>query len=87
MRQWKAVVGALFAVGMFFGASVGPASADPEPTMCGITRLHDGFPSPPSASDSVWYREDTRVGGGVTLTKNFGAPAGFGDRRACADHE
>jgi hypothetical protein len=71
--------GTAFAVGMFFGASVGPAGADPGTHRVLEPTLHDGFPSSPSATDTGWYREDTRVGGGVTLTKNFGAPPGLGD--------
>ena len=78
MRRWKVLFGASFGMAMFFGASVGPAGADPGTHHVRDYSLRDGFPSPPSASDSLWYREDTRVGGGVTLTKNFGAPAGFG---------
>jgi hypothetical protein len=38
------------------------------------TTLRDGNPPSLSKSDSIWYREDTRVGGGVTLTRDFGAP-------------
>jgi hypothetical protein len=41
--------------------------------------LRDGAALSPSASDTLWYREDTRPGGGATLTKNFNAPPGFGD--------
>jgi len=40
--------------------------------------MHDGYAANPSATDVGWYREDTRVGGGVTLTTNFGGAPSFG---------
>lgn len=76
MSRWKMAVGSAFAFMVVVGATVGPASADAGTHRVFEPILHDGYPSTPSATDSGWYRQDTRVGGGVTLTNDFGSPDG-----------
>ena len=51
-----------------------PASAATTVSPVSEAQLQDGRPSSPSDTDPHWYRQDTTTGGGVTLTKDFGAP-------------
>ncbi|MDQ6698432.1 MAG: hypothetical protein M3Z46_13345 [Actinomycetota bacterium] len=76
--RWKTLTALAFGTAMVCGATAGPVAADPGPHMVRDNTLHDGYPNPPQETDNGWYREDTQVGGGVTLTSNFGAPSGFG---------
>jgi hypothetical protein len=52
----------------------GPASAETATYRVLESQLRDGFPSTGSANDAKWYRADTTLGGGVTITDDFGAP-------------
>lgn len=68
MRWWKIALGVGFASALAFGPTVAATAAT---TTVRVTQssLRDGYPSNPSSSDNLWYRMDTRVGGGVTLVK------------------
>lgn len=78
MRWWKIALGVGFASALALGPTVA-ATAATNTVRVTESSLRDGYPANPSSSDNLWYRMDTRVGGGVTLTKDFGAPPGFGD--------
>jgi hypothetical protein len=79
MGKWaKLCAGAVCATSIVLGPTVWPAMADPGTHRVLETNMRDGAPPSPDPSDANWYREDTRVGGGVTLTTNFGAPTGLG---------
>jgi hypothetical protein len=77
-RRTKAVLGAGFAGATVLGGYVGPAMAATTTQRITAPTLHDGAP-PADADDTGWYRDDTRTGGGVNLTDDFGEPAALGD--------
>ena len=68
MRWWKIALGVGFAAALALGPTVA-ATAATNTVRVSQSSLRDGYPSNPSSSDNLWYREDTRVGGGVTLVK------------------
>ena len=78
-RSWRVLIGGAFASALGIGATVGPASAATVTQRVIESTLKDGNRPNGDASDTSWYREDTHVGGGVTLTRDFGGPTGFGD--------
>jgi hypothetical protein len=77
-RRTKAVLGAGFAGSIALGGYVGPAMAATTNQRVSQSTLRDGNP-PGDPDDTKWYRTDTRVGGGVTLTDAFGEPTALGD--------
>jgi hypothetical protein len=77
-RRTKALLGAGFAGSIVLGGYVGPAMAATTTQRITEQTLHDGNP-PNDSDDTGWYREDTRTGGGVNLTEDFGEPAALGD--------
>lgn len=79
MRGTKVFVAGAFASAMFISVSAGPAGADPGTHKVFDQVVHDGYPSSPDPRDAGWYRQDTRTGGTVGLSNEFGAPAGFGN--------
>ena len=78
MRSLKVLAAAVIAGAIVLGPGL-PVFADT--TTLGVSDLviHDGYAPTPSATDSIWYREDTRPGGSVFSTRTFGAPTGLGD--------
>lgn len=78
-RHWKVLAGLVFASGLAIGGGVGPASAATVNQRVIESTLKDGSRPNGDASDTSWYREDTRVGGGITLSRDYGGPSGFGD--------
>jgi hypothetical protein len=75
----KKLLGGALVGGALIAATAAPVGAATSTDRVSETNMRDGYAASPSASDTNWYREDTRVGGGVTQTKDFGAPTGFGD--------
>ncbi len=78
MRSLKVLVCAAIASAVVLGPGL-PAFAETATLAASDTVIHDGYAANPSASDYLWYREDTRPGGNVFSSKTFGAPAGLGD--------
>lgn len=79
MRKWKMTIGSAFAFLVVVGGTVGPASAATVNQRVTEATLKDGNRPNGNASDTSWYREDTRIGGGVTLSKVYGGSPTFGD--------
>jgi hypothetical protein len=75
VRRSKTLTAAVFAsvVLLALVGVCGPASAETATYRVLESQLRDGFPSSGSASDDKWYRADTTLGGGVTITDQFGA--------------
>lgn len=78
-RKTNRLIGGALVGGALIVATSAPVGAATSTDRVIEASMRDGYAVSPSASDALWYREDTRVGGGVTQTKVFGAPAGFGD--------
>jgi hypothetical protein len=76
-RPIKILAGAAFASAIAIGPATVASAADSTHRVS-QSQMRDGSLTY-SADDANWYRDDTRVGGGVTLTKDFGAPSGLGD--------
>ncbi|CAN5561758.1 hypothetical protein BH10ACT1_BH10ACT1_04920 [soil metagenome] len=84
MKRWtKAISGTTVAVALALGGTMGPASAATSRYSVSESGIKDGNPS---SVDNGWYREDTRPGGSVSVTRHltsasdgFSGPAGFGD--------
>ena len=82
----KLLSGAVFVVGLALGPAL-PAAAATENHRVDNTLLRDGYPPPDANQDTAfWYREDTRVGGSVTIYRSSdsgalpgGGPPGYGD--------
>jgi hypothetical protein len=79
MARWRRLAGSVLVGGVLLVRAAVPLGAATSVDRVSESTLRDGNPSSLSADDPLWYREDTRVGGGVTLTKDFGAPPNFGD--------
>ena len=75
MGRWRKLAGGVLVGGVLLVRAAVPLGAATAVDPVSESTLRDGNPSSLSTSDSLWYREDTRVGGGVTLTKDFGAPS------------
>jgi hypothetical protein len=75
--RWKLVVAALTVTTFLLGGYVGAAGADTTKETVGFSQLRDGDPD--GNHPHLWYRTDTRTGGGVNLTTDFGGPTGFGN--------
>jgi hypothetical protein len=69
MRWWKIALGVGFASALALGPTAAMAAPTTNTVRVSQSSLRDGYPSNPSSSDNLWYRMDTRVGGGVTLVK------------------
>jgi hypothetical protein len=69
----KLFAGVAVAGAVVFGAAT-PLSASIVNLPVSELGIRDGSPQAPSRNDLIWYRGGTTVGGGVTLTKDFGAP-------------
>jgi hypothetical protein len=74
MGRWRKLVGGGLVGGVLLVRAAVPLGAAMSVDRVSEGNMRDGNPSSLSTSDSNWYREDTRVGGGVTLTKDFAAP-------------
>jgi hypothetical protein len=69
------LAGAAFATALALGPAV-PAAAATTTHPVSPQNIHGGVPTTPSASDAGWYMEDTRVGGGVTISNRYGGAPG-----------
>jgi hypothetical protein len=79
MRPWKLCLSAGCVGAVVLGGNVGPALADVEVHKVNEDLLRAGFPPPGhSAEDTSWFTEDTNSTGTVSLSDEFGAPAGWG---------
>jgi hypothetical protein len=78
-RKLKFGAGALFACALAIGPAWPAGATDSTHGVIDSTIRH-GYPSNPSSSDNLWYLEDTRVGGSVVITSDFGGPTGFGSK-------
>jgi hypothetical protein len=78
MRTLKVLACAAIAGAVVLGPGL-PAFAETATLQTTDVVTRDGYAASPSASDGLWYREDTRPGGSVIHTKAFGAPTGLGD--------
>jgi hypothetical protein len=74
--RWKLMVAAATVTTFLLAGYVGAAGADTVNEQVGYSQLRDG--NPDGNHPHLWYRTDTRTGGGVTLTSDFGGPEGFG---------
>ena len=74
--KWKLLLGSAFAFMVVAGVTVGPASAADTTQHVLNSDLKDGYRPNGDSSDTSWYREDTRVGGGVGLSTDYGNPSG-----------
>jgi hypothetical protein len=75
--RWKLMVAAATVTTFLLAGYVGAAGADTANEQVGYAQLRDG--NPDGNHPHLWYRTDTRTGGGVTLTSDFGGPEGFGN--------
>jgi hypothetical protein len=78
MRRSTKCAGAVLASLIVLGAAAVPATAAGHDHPVGAALLRDGYPGTASRNDELWYREGTTLGT-ATLTKQFGAPTGYGD--------
>jgi hypothetical protein len=74
-RRTKFIAGAMFTSVLVLGPGI-PAFADTVVHPVLEKTLRDGYPSPRDASDALWYREDSRAGGGADLYKQGERPVG-----------
>jgi hypothetical protein len=75
--KWKLIVAALTVTTFLLGGYTGSAGAATGTRNVTEAQLRDGPPDP--ERPHLWYRWDTRTGGGVNLTTDFGDPDGAGN--------
>src|SRR4051812_18214097 len=74
--RWKLLVAAATVTTFLLAGYTGAAGADTTTEQVGYSQLRDG--NPDGNHPHLWYRTDTRTGGGVNLTSDFGGSPGNG---------
>lgn len=70
---------AVMVLGVLVGLAAPSAHASTDTTVTvNQYSVVDGYPTAITPGDSHWYTEDTRTGGAIAFTKEFGAPTGLG---------
>jgi hypothetical protein len=74
--RWKFFVAAAAVMTMVLGGYVGAAGAATRTRIIGYDQIRDRYPTTQEDAENerLWFREDTRTGGSVTLASHFGAP-------------
>ena len=83
--RWKLFVAAAAVTTFMLAGYTGAAGAATGTRNVTAELLRDGPPD--TERPNLWFRWDTRTGGGVNLTTDFGDPAGDGNDGAGPHHQ